>query len=294
MPNFRKLLLIFPILLFVVAHVSATQEEEIVFAISPMASPDSTLSNYSDFIKYLSEKTGIKILLKQRRKYSEINALLKTGEAQFALTCTGAFLNGKYEFGLELLSIPVIKGKTTYHSYIIVSKESKIKDFSQLQGKVFAFTDPLSLSGRLYPLYLLDTMGVIPEEFFKKSFYTSSHEKSIGSVAYGLADGAAVDSLIFEDMKKSEDPVIKQVKIIKISPPYGIPPIVASPVAPKSTKHLMLKTLIGMVDDPAGKEILKRLQIDKFIVPNPAIYFAAVQLRKAVMRATFHEIQKNF
>jgi phosphonate transport system substrate-binding protein len=241
-----------------------------------MASPDSTLSNYSDFIKYLSEKTGIKILLKQRRKYSEINALLKTGEAQFALTCTGAFLNGKYEFGLELLSIPVIKGKTTYHSYIIVSKESKIKDFSQLQGKVFAFTDPLSLSGRLYPLYLLDTMGVIPEEFFKKTFYTSSHEKSIESVAYGFA------------------PVIKQVKIIKISPPYGIPPIVVSPIAPKSTKQLMLKTLIGMADDPEGKEILKRLQIDKFILPNPAIYFAAVQLRKAVMRATFHEIQKNF
>ncbi len=290
MINLKKTLMALLIFLSI-GNISSA--EEIVFAISPMASPVSTLSHYSDFIKYLSEKTGIKILLKQRRKYSEINALLKTGEAQFALTCTGAFLNGKYEFGLELLSIPVIKGRTTYHSYIIVRKESKIKDFTQLQGKVFAFTDPLSLSGRLYPLYLLDTSGLKPEEFFKKTFYTSSHEKSIESVAYGFADGAAVDSLIFEDMKRSGNPAIEGVKIIKISSPYGIPPVVVSPHAPESIKQLILKTLIGMADDPEGRAVLKRLQIDKFILPNPAIYFAAVQLMKAVMQETFHEIQKN-
>jgi len=42
-----------------------------------MASPASTLANYSDFIKYLSEKTDTRIILKQRKKYAEINALLK-------------------------------------------------------------------------------------------------------------------------------------------------------------------------------------------------------------------------
>ncbi len=45
-------------------------------------------------------------------------------------------------------------------------------------------------------------MGVTPGEFFRRTFYTSSHEKSIESVANGLADGAAVDSLIFEDIKR--------------------------------------------------------------------------------------------
>jgi phosphonate transport system substrate-binding protein len=223
------------------------------------------------------------IIPKQRRKYAEINSLLKSGDAQFAVTCTGAFLDGRNEFGLELLAVPVINGKTSYNSLVIVNEKSSIEKFSQLRGKVFAFTDPLSFTGRLYPLYVLHQMGVIPVEFFHKSFYTSSHEKSIESVAYGLAEGAAVDSLIFYDMERMEHPAVTMVRIIKVSPPYGIPPIVVSPLVKKPTKQIILTALLEMTSDPEGKEILKKLEIDKYILPDPAIYDNAAQLRKAIL-----------
>lgn len=281
--NLKKIFLAFLLTVCLSSNTSFAGENKIVFAISPMASPVSTFSSYVDFIKYLSEQTGIELVLKQRRKYSEINSLLKSGEAQFALTCTGAYLSGRKEFGLEVLAVPVIAGKTTYNSYIIVNRKSKVEDFSELKGKVFAFTDPLSLSGRVYPVYLLQTMKVRQEDFFKKTFYTSSHEKSIESVAYGFADGAAVDSLIFEDMKITGSPAIDKVKIIKISPPYGIPPIVVSPSADKNLKQLLLTALIKMEGDPSGREILKRLQIDKFVLPDAANYYSAVQLRQAAL-----------
>lgn len=282
MINLRKFFLT-ALILFITVSVSASQEKEIVFAISPMASPVSTVSSFSDFINYLSQKTGIKIILKQRRKYSEINSLLKSGDAQFAYTCTGAYLSGRKEFGLEVLAVPVVNGRTTYNSYIIVNSKSKIQTFEQLKGKVFAFTDPLSLSGRIYPAYLLETMNMTPEKFFRKTFYTSSHEKSVESVAYGLADGAAVDSLIFEDMKRMNVPATAMVNIIQISPPYGIPPIVAAPGADKSIKQIILSSLLKMKDDPAGKKILETLHIEKFVLPDPAIYHSAVQMRQAAM-----------
>jgi phosphonate transport system substrate-binding protein len=285
MIDLKKIFLI--VLIFLAIAQMAVAEQDIVFAISPMASPASTLSNYADFIAYLSKKTDNKIILKQRKKYAEINALLKTGEAHFALTCTGAYLSGRSEFGLEILVVPVINGKTTYNSYIIVNKDSSIESFHQLQGKVFAFTDPLSLSGRLYPVYLLYTMEMKQEEFFKKTFYTSSHEKSIESVAYGFADSASVDSLIFEDMKRMKHPAIDETKIINISPSYGIPPIVISPVTQTTTRQLMLKALLKMKDDREGIEILKKLQIENFILPNPAIYHNAVILKNKTMQTGF-------
>ncbi len=269
--------------IFCITNTSVKAENEIVFAISPMASPVSTLSGYGDFIEYLSNKTGMNIILKQRRKYAEINSLLKTGEAQFAYTCTGAYLSGRKEFGLEVLAVPVVNSKTTYHSYIIVNKDSPYQSIDNLNGKVFAFTDPLSLSGRIYPAYLLETMNTTAQEFFRTTFYTSSHEKSIETVAYGLADGAAVDSLIFEDMKKLNDPAIEMVKIIRISPPYGIPPIVVSPDTDKSLKQLMLTTLIKMKEDPSGRVILEKLNIKKFVLPDPSIYYSAVQLRQSAL-----------
>jgi len=279
---FRNIFLSLYIFIFAVG-ISAAQDKEVVFAISPMASPVSTLSGYGDFIEYLSEKIGLNIVLKQRRKYSEINDLLKSGEAQFAYTCTGAYLSGRKEFGLEVLAVPVINNRTTYNSYIIVNKKPAHQKFKDLKGKVFAFTDPLSLSGRIYPAYLLETMNTTEQEYFEKTFYTSSHEKSVESVAYGLADGAAVDSLIFEDMKRLNDPAIDKVKIIHISPPYGIPPIVVSPDTDKSLKQLVLSTLLKMKDDPSGSDILKKIYIKQFILPDPSIYHSAVQLRQSAL-----------
>jgi len=270
-------------LVLLIALQTQASQKEIIFAISPMASPVSTLSSYNEFIEYLSDKIGTKVILKQRRTYAEINSLLEMGKAQFSFTCTGAFLNGRAEFGLELLAIPVINGRTTYNSYIIVNKDSNIRSFKELKGKVFAFTDPLSLSGRLYPLSLLKKMKTTPEGYFKKFFYTSSHEKSIESVAYNLADAAAVDSLIFDDMKRAGNPAITRVRIIKISPPFGIPPIVVSPLTDKATRQLMLDILIKMSDDPAGKKILERLQIERFILPDPTIYSGAEKLRQSVL-----------
>lgn len=281
MSNLKIVFLLF-LLIFFPGDISEGAEGEVVFAISPMASPVSTLSGYYDFIKYLTEETGIDVILKQRRKYAEINTLLKNGDAQFAYTCTGAYLSGRKEFGLEVLAVPVVKGRTTYNSYIIVNRKSTDQNFSDLKGKVFAFTDPLSMSGKIYPTYLLETFAAAADEFFGKTFYTSSHEKSVESVAYGLADGAAVDSLIFKDMERMNDPAIEGVRIIQVSPPYGMPPIVVSPGTDKAVKQLILSTLLKMKDDPRGIEILKGLHIDKFVLPDPAIYYSAVQLRQAV------------
>ncbi len=282
MTYLKKTLLTILFLLYSV-NVYAVHEEEIVFAISPMASPVSTLSSYGDFMVYLSERIGKKVEIKQRRKYSEINSLLKDGKAQFALTCTGAFLSGQKEFGLELLAIPVVNGITNYNSYLIVSRDSKATSFKELKGMVFAFTDPLSFSGRMYPMYVMHKMGVRPETFFKRSFYTTGHEKSIKSVALGLAEAASVDSLIYDDMKRMNDPAIEKVKIIDVSPPYGIPPIVISPAVEQPTKELILKTLLQMNDNPEGKEVLRKIQVDKYILPDPFIYDNAAKVRNITL-----------
>lgn len=261
----------------------ADTQKTLSFAISPMASPVSTLKNFGKLIDYLAEKTGMQIEIKQRRKYAEINDLLRSGESHFALTCTGAFLSGKYDFQLELFAVPVVNGRTSYNSYIIVKKGSGIRNFDQLRGKVFAFTDPLSLSGRLYPLYLLHNIRTTPEEYFRESFFTSSHEKSIESVAYGIADGAAVDSLIFDGMKKGGSKVTEDIEIIHVSPPYGIPPIVVSPLTDVATRRSILDALLQMAETGQGREVLDAIGIDEFILPNPALYYNAVRLRNALM-----------
>ena len=46
-----------------------------------------------------------------------------------------------------------------------------------------------------------------------------------------------------------------------------------------STKEIILKTLLQMKDNPEGKEVLRKIQVDKYILPDPVIYDNAAKVR---------------
>lgn len=250
------------------------------FAVSAMVSPAQTLTHFAEFRDYLEEKLGTHVHLKQRRTYEEINTLLQNATVQMAFTCTGGYLAGRQAFGLEVLAVPVVKGKTAYQSYIITPQNNPANSLEELRGQVFAFTDPLSLSGRIYPVAAINTLGYTTDSFFKKTFYTESHDKSIEAVATGLADGAAVDSLIFDSLYELPNSFAQQVRIIHKSYEFGMPPVVVTPSLGKQKKRNLLKVLLGMANDPRGQIVLQHIGIDGFAIPSSDLYHSAILLRR--------------
>ena len=251
-----------------------------IFAVSAMVSPATTFQHFTEFRDYLAEKLGQPVVMKQRRTYAEINQLLSENVVSMAFTCTGGFLEGRRTVGLEAIAVPVIGGKTNYQSYIIVAKTNPAQKLEDLQGSVFAFTDSLSLTGRIYPTAAINSLGFKTGDFFKKTFFTASHDKSIISVAEGVADAAAVDSLIFDSLMKNPESAAHRVKIIHSSPPFGMPPIVVSPELDKAEKRMLLKILLNMSEDSQGKEILNSLGMDGFVIPDATMYRSALLMMK--------------
>jgi len=265
----------------VLAQVDKGQHaDHFFFAVSAMVSPAKTLVHFAEFRDYLEEKLDIHVHLKQRRTYEGINNLLHEASVQMAFTCTGGYLAGRKDFGLEVLAVPVVKEKTSYQSYIITARDNPARSLEELQGQVFAFTDPLSLSGRIYPVATINTLGYTTDSFFKKTFYTESHDKSIEAVATGLADGAAVDSLIFDSLYALPDSFARQVRVIHKSKEFGMPPVVVTPGLDKESKRALLKVLLGMSNDPRGQVVLQHLEMDGFAIPPPELYRSAILLRK--------------
>ncbi|MFK5927534.1 MAG: phosphate/phosphite/phosphonate ABC transporter substrate-binding protein [Desulfuromusa sp.] len=273
--------------MLIVSAVSTSEAAEEVqkpfsFAVSAMTSAAKTFIHFTEFRDYLAEKLGRPVLMKQRRTYEEINQLLRTDEVSMAFICTGGFLEGRRTFGLEVLATPIVGGVTTYQSYIIVAKGHSAAKISDLRGSVFAFTDPLSLTGCIYPTAKINAMGEKTTNFFKKTFYTASHDKSIAAVANGVADAAAVDSLIYKALMKNPQSVAHKVKVIETSEYFGMPPIVVSSAMSKEEKLAVLKILLGMESDPEGKRVLKALDFNGFTITDPAMYHSALLLMKQV------------
>lgn len=244
---------------------NAERKTKLSVAISTMISPVETFHLYKDLIDYMSKKIGIAIEFKQRRTYGEVNDLLRRDQLDFAFICTGAYWEAKKKFPIEILVVPVVNGKPYYQSYIIVNKTSGINSFNELQGKSFAFTDPLSNSGYMYVMNLLRSKKVRAEGFFSKTIYTYAHDYSIQAVSRRIVDAASVDGLVYEYLKKFQPNKIKDIIVIQRSKEFPIPLFVIRPSLDLKIKSKLKDIMLNMNNDPEGKAILQKIMIDKFI-----------------------------
>lgn len=250
----------------------ASEENEISICVGSMITPEEGYAYYKKLLEYIGKKLGMKVKFVERETYSETNALLESGDVAMAFVCGGPYIRGHKDFNLELLAAPQVGGKTVYYSYIIVAKNSSINRFEELKGKTFAFVDPMSNTGTLYPRYILYRMRESPESFFKKFIYTYSHDNSIKAVAEGIVDAAAVDSLVWDYLNNKNSHYTFATKIIKVSQPFGIPPVVASPKLSADLKRKIKGILLHIHEDEEGKEILRNMLIERFVEVDDSIY----------------------
>ena len=247
-----------------------TGVEPIRIAIAAILSPQGNVSSYGGLADYLAQRIDRPIELVQRRTYQEVNALLVSGEVDIGFICTSAYVRGHDEFGLRLLAAPEVRGSLSYYSDLIVSADDEASTMEDLRGAVFAFTDPLSTTGRFYPTHLVRSVGSEPETFFSDTFYTYSHEAAIRAVADGLADGAGVDSLVLAFMLEAQPDL--PVRVIDRSPAFAIPPVVASPHLSAGEAEEIQRLLLGLADDPAARGVLEAMGVDRFVTIEDDAY----------------------
>jgi phosphonate transport system substrate-binding protein len=241
-------------------------------AVGGMITPKEGFGYYKQFLDYIGGKLGSSVEFVDRENYAEINALIRSGKVDVAFVCGGPYVDGHDAFGMELLVAPQAYNGTVYYSYIIVAADNPARSFQELRGKSFAFTDPLSNSGTLVPTYMLAKAGLSPKNYFSKVVYTQSHDKSIKAVAEKLIDGAAVDSLIWEYDNRQNTEFTAKTKIIERSPPYGVPPVVVRANMDPQLKEKIRAIFLDAHKDERGREILKHMMIDKFVLIDDHAY----------------------
>ncbi len=239
---------------------------------APMISAVEGYDYYQEMLQYMSANLHRGIHLVQRKTYHEINELLRSGDVDGGFVCSGAFIKDAEESGIEIVVVPHAGGKPYYRSYLIAGAHAPWEKLQDLRGRSFAFTDPLSLSGRFYILYRLKELDEDPDRFFSKTVYSGSHDNSIRGVASGEVDAASVDSLIYDYMRLRGAPAIAETRILERSEPLGIPPFVVSPHLEDDIRQGLQKVLLEMNRNPEGKKILGNLGLDGFYLPPPDLY----------------------
>jgi phosphate/phosphite/phosphonate ABC transporter binding protein len=249
-------------------EVDSDDEATVRFVYASVLSPERSTLTYAHLGRYLSSHLGRPVEIVRRRTYAELNALLRSGQADAGLVCSGAFAIGEKEFGLEAVLIPVIAGKRTYRSYVVARVASEIATFDDLQGRSFAFTDPLSNTGYRYVAARLHDRGLAPGSFFSQILFTYSHDNSVEAVRDGIVDAGAIDSLVWDELLRRDPSLSRDLVIIDRSEEFPINPIAVSPHIDPSLRAELVRVLTQMDADPTGREVLEELGTDRWEEPT--------------------------
>lgn len=265
--------------------VKVVREEDILrVAVSGVTSPTRTLDQYQELLNHMSEQLGKDVRLVLKPSYAEINDMVRGGRVEVAFVCSLAYTEGYNDFGMELLVAPQVKGGSVYYSYLIVPRDSTAVSLQDLQGRSFAFSDPLSNSGQLVPGHQLYLLGEKPASFFSRYTFTYSHDNSISAVANKLVDGAAVDSLVYDHLVATDATIANKTKIIARWGPYGIPPVVVNPNLDPELKVQLQDYFLGLNNLAKGQEILRGLSIDKFVTIQDEAYDGIREMKAELER----------
>lgn len=245
-------------------------------------SPRESLLQYGPLVDYLGRTLDRAVEIELFRSQTEALDVIRSGGVQLAFVGSYAFVKGEQEFGLEALAVPVYQGRSTRDAYILVRRYSGLIRFADLKGHTFAYTDPVSAEGRLFPEQLIRDEQEQIDRFFDQTLFVGTAEKAIRALDQGMVDGAAVESALFELATEKDPDLLRRLRVIAVSDSWGGPPVVVSPRLGSGLKRQLQDALLALDGRPEGAEVLALSRIERFALVEPADYDP---LRRLALRA---------
>lgn len=242
---------------------------------------DDQMTFLDDWRAYLERQLDAEVRFVRRASYAEIVDLLLQDQLDFAWLCGFPFVTHRAD--LDLLAVPVYRGRPLYQSYLIVpAQDDRTQSINALKGRVFAYSDPNSNSGYLFIQYRLVRMGEGKSGFFRRTFFTGAHRAVIDAVARRLADGGAVDGYVYDALVALNPDVARQTRVVERSPYFGFPPIVTHRRVAAALRQTLAAVLFRMNANPEGRRLLDALFLDGFVAGDVTLFDDIAQMARTV------------
>jgi phosphate/phosphite/phosphonate ABC transporter binding protein len=175
---------------------SATARD-LKFGFTPVLGQEAERAEFEPLTAYLSDAIGLKVVLYVAKNYGDLRTQMEAGDVDIGSFSPFAYVDAAQGGKIRIIAQSVIDGSATYRGIIVARKDSGLKTLTDLRGKRFAFVDPKSASGYVYPRAMLVEKGINPDSFFKETIFAGDHPKVIAAVLDGRVDaGATYDNAL--------------------------------------------------------------------------------------------------
>ncbi len=242
------------------------ERRKVTIAFAPEINLMEQETRYIPLFNYLHRKSGIFIDMKYSASYSHLIQDLVAKRFDGALLGSFAYGLINEQAPLEVLGRPVINGQSFYTGILFVRKDSGIRNLEDLRGKTFSFVDRATTAGYLFPLLYFKQHGITaPEDFFEKTLFSGSHDASIMAVLNGQADAAAAKDLVVMRVGEKDVRVALELLMLATSLPVPTNGLCVNQSLDWDLQEDLQKVLLGMEEDPEGRQVLKRFGAERFL-----------------------------
>ena len=198
--NYLIRVFLITIFVFFTNNLSAeTKKFNMVFV---PASEKGDENDFLSLIKIVNKITGFEINFIKVTDYNAAVEAMRADRAHIAWYGGKTYIKAAELANAEAFAAGVRPGEKDagYHTYFVVRKDSKIKQFSDIKGNVLSLNSIGSTSGDLIPQVELAkiNLSVKNKKDFKNVFYAGSHDACLLAVISKKADVCGMSSRNFE------------------------------------------------------------------------------------------------
>lgn len=235
-----------------VALPSFAQQQVLTVGLIPSEDSRAMIANSQAMMDMLSKALGMPVKPFVAADYNGVIEALRSKRLDVAYLGPFSYVLGTTVADIEAFAVAETKkaGRTYYHSQIIAHKDSGIKTVNDLKGKNFAFVDPSSTSGHLFPKAGLMKLGFNPDKDFGRVIFSGSHDSNAIAVQNKKVDAAAIadrilDAAIAKGLAKRED-----ITVVWRSDPIPESPTVWRKDLPADLKKRVQAAFLEVKDIP--------------------------------------------
>ena len=245
MINLKKVVLIFLFFFFFINAQAELKKFNMVFV---PASEKGDESDYTSLISIVEDLTGFEINIIKVTDYNAAVEAMRAGRADIAWYGGKTYIKAAEIADAEAFAAGVRTGEknANYFAYFVVKKDSKIKKFSDIKGKVLSLNSIGSTSGDLIPQVELVkiNLSTTNKDHFKNVFYAGSHDACLLAVLNNQSDVCGMSSRNFEARLADNTFTMEQVRIIHKSDPVPPPPLAYSKRIPLEDRKKIKKAVL--------------------------------------------------
>jgi phosphonate transport system substrate-binding protein len=226
----------------------------------PSEDPSVVISDNKPFLDALSHTLQMEVKPFVATDYNGVIEALRAKKLDLAFLGPFSYVLAVSVADVEAFAVAETSKQTTsYRAYIVARKDRNIQKLADLKGRTFAFVDPSSTSGHLFPKAAMLKVGMDPDKDLARVIFSGGHDASVLAVQNGKVDAAAIadglfDAAVARGAVKRED-----LAIVWTSDPIPGSPFCMRRDLPADFKKRIRDAFYGMREISWGsKGMLKR------------------------------------